>query len=448
MKKTLTTLALVVMIIFTGCVDLDDIYRRLDEQERTLAEQERELATMKALVDAINKKISVVSYMELEDKSGYELTMSDGRKIILKHGAQGEQGIHGPKGEQGEPGQDGDANLTITETDDTVIITYKGVTYAILKSVPPDTIYITLTTAKSVGSTILLSIDAADADRHHVWIDLNNNGTKDDDEGVNNFDSENAYTLGAQVVTVYGKVSHIYCDDNQLTSLDLSNNAALKVLYCNSNQLTSLDLSKNAALVTLVCDHNQLASLDVSKNTALESLFCDNNYLTFLDLSQNTALANLFCDNNQLSILDLFKNTALEFLSCRSNQIYLLGVTKNFRLVSLFCDNNQLTGLDVSNNPALKNLHCYGKQLMSLDLSRNDVLRELYCYDNKISGTNMTALVNSLPARHSQPPGLFRVIAVGSDIEHNIINTTQVATAESRNWPPRNSNGNPFTPAD
>jgi hypothetical protein len=444
MKQKLTTLALVVMIIFTGCVDLDDIYRRLDEQER-------EIATMKALINAINKKISVESYMELADKSGYELTMSDGSKITLKHGVNGEQGIQGPKGEQGEqgePGQDGDAYLTITETDDTVIITYKGVVYAILKSVPPNTINMTLTTTKSVGSTILLRIDAAEADRHHVWIDLNNNGTKDDNEGVTNFDSVTTYALGDQIVTVYGKVSHIYCDDNQLTSLDLSNNAALKVLYCNSNQLTSLDLSKNKALVTLVCDHNQLASLDVSKNTALESLFCDNNYLTFLDLSQNTALANLFCDNNQLSILDLFKNSALEFLSCRSNQITLLGVTKNFRLVSLFCDNNQLTGLDVSNNPALKNLHCYGNQLTSLDLSRNDVLRELYCYDNKISGTNMTALVNSLPARNSQPPGLFRVFAEGSAIEQNIINTTQAATAESRNWPPRNSNGNPFTPAD
>jgi len=63
MKSTLTILALALMIIFSGCVDLDDIYRRLDEQER-------ELATMRALIDAINKKISVVSYMELSDKSG------------------------------------------------------------------------------------------------------------------------------------------------------------------------------------------------------------------------------------------------------------------------------------------------------------------------------------------------------------------------------------------
>ncbi len=31
MKTILTTLALAVMIIFAGCVDLDDIYRRLDQ---------------------------------------------------------------------------------------------------------------------------------------------------------------------------------------------------------------------------------------------------------------------------------------------------------------------------------------------------------------------------------------------------------------------------------
>lgn len=444
MKSTLTILALALMIIFSGCVDLDDIYRRLDEQER-------ELATMRALIDAINKKISVVSYMELSDKSGYELIMSDGSKITLKHGIKGEQGVPGPMGEQGEqgkPGQDGDANLTITETLDAIIITYKGVTYTIPRIVPPDTLKMTLTTTKSIGSTIKLRIDATEAYRSYVWVDLNNNGTKDSGERVTNFDSENAYIIGAQTVTVYGRVTHIHCDDNQLTSLDVSNNAALKVLYCNSNQLTSLNVSRNSTLKNLVCSNNQLASLDVSNNTELESLFCDNNKLTSLDLSRNIALANLYCDNNQLTILDLFKNSVLEYLSCRANQIYGIDVTKNFRLVSLVCDNNKLTGLDVRNNPALKNLHCYGNQLMSLDLSRNYVLRELYCYDNKISGTNMTALVNSLPARYSQPPGLFRVFAEGSDIEQNIINTTQVAIAESRNWPPRNSNGNPFTPAD
>src|SRR5687767_5185814 len=40
-------------------------------------------------------------------------------------------------------------------------------------------------------------------------------------------------------------------------------------LYCNNNNLTSIDVSKNVTLTALRCNHNQLTSLDVSKLTAL-----------------------------------------------------------------------------------------------------------------------------------------------------------------------------------
>ena len=54
---------------------------------------------------------------------------------------------------------------------------------------------------------------------------------------------------------------------------------ALTTLYCDNNQLRSLDVSKNKALTTLYCGYNQLTSLDVSKNKALTELNCqDNNF--------------------------------------------------------------------------------------------------------------------------------------------------------------------------
>ena len=66
----------------------------------------------------------------------------------------------------------------------------------------------------------------------------------------------------------------LYCDNNQLTSLDVSSNTALSGLWCNSNSLTSLDVSTNTSLTSLRCYDNQLTSLDVSANTALTSLYC------------------------------------------------------------------------------------------------------------------------------------------------------------------------------
>ena len=44
------------------------------------------------------------------------------------------------------------------------------------------------------------------------------------------------------------------CYENQLTSLDVSNDTALKELYCDENSLTNLDLSTNTALTYVLCD--------------------------------------------------------------------------------------------------------------------------------------------------------------------------------------------------
>lgn len=44
-----------------------------------------EIKTLRVLMDAVEKRVSVMSYKELDDKSGYELTLSDGTRINLKH---------------------------------------------------------------------------------------------------------------------------------------------------------------------------------------------------------------------------------------------------------------------------------------------------------------------------------------------------------------------------
>jgi Leucine-rich repeat (LRR) protein len=61
-----------------------------------------------------------------------------------------------------------------------------------------------------------------------------------------------------------------------LTSLDVSNNAALEELWCQGNQLTSVDVSNNFALVRLDCGGNQLTSLDISNNSDLGEIRIDS----------------------------------------------------------------------------------------------------------------------------------------------------------------------------
>ncbi len=131
--------------------------------------------------------------------------------------------------------------------------------------------------------------------------------------------------------------------------------------------------------------------------TALTFLQCDNNQLTSLDLSQNKALTNLQCENNQLTSLDLSNNTALDYLECYNNQLTTLDVSKNTALRYLSCFNNQLTSLNVSGCTSLTHLACGNNQLTSLDLSNNDKLEYVDCSNNQIKGTAMDAFIESLP---------------------------------------------------
>jgi len=72
----------------------------------------------------------------------------------------------------------------------------------------------------------------------------------------------------------------------------------------------------------------------------------------------------------------------------------------------------------------------------------------LLCYDNKISGDNMTVLVNSLPDRNVKKREYFWVIARESDTEQNVITAEQAAIATGKNWPVRDSEGNPYPGSD
>ena len=82
-------------------------------------------------------------------------------------------------------------------------------------------------------------------------------------------------------------LTHLNCEGNELTGLDISKNTELMVVCCSNNELTSLDVSENLALTHLLCDFNALTDLDVSKNAALVRLDCSDNGLTALNVDQN-----------------------------------------------------------------------------------------------------------------------------------------------------------------
>ena len=84
-------------------------------------------------------------------------------------------------------------------------------------------------------------------------------------------------------------------------------------------------------------------------------------------------------------------------------------------------------------------MSCYGNQLTSLSVEGCTALNALYCYQNKISGTGMTTLVNSLPTRSSSNKGELR--AIFNDGENNSMTEAQITTARNKYWLPKKYNG-------
>ncbi len=191
-------------------------------------------------------------------------------------------------------------------------------------------------------------------------------------------------------IEFFPNLTELHCSNNNLNSLDISNNTALTKLYCSNNNLNSLDVSNNTALTSLECPDNNLSNLDLSNNTALTYLYCINNNINNLDMRHNTALTYLACDNNNISSLNVSNNTILKILFCQSNNINSLDVSNNMALTELYCSSNNLNSLDISNNTALTVLYCSNNNLNSLDTSNNTALTYLYCAANNLSNLDVS----------------------------------------------------------
>lgn len=121
---------------------------------------------------------------------------------------------------------------------------------------------------------------------------------------------------------------------------------SLQALACNNNNLTSIDLSKNTSLTSLVCDNNKLTSLDMSYNKELLSLSCSGNVnLSSIYLNYNTKLTKLYCTGcKSLTSLYLSNNTALQELNCHNctNLVSItMGTHNSLKMVD--CSNDDLT---------------------------------------------------------------------------------------------------------
>ena len=202
-------------------------------------------------------------------------------------------------------------------------------------------------------------------------IDKNEDGHLNDTElNIWDLDVTSQHIANLKGIEYFTNLRRLYCNDNKLTTLDLSGNAQLQQVYCSSNKLEQLDLSGNSQMRIVECN--------------------DNENLTTLNVSSNQYLKILRCSNNNLSELDLSNNPDLEILNCNKNKLSELDLSNNKKLQELYCTNNLLKKLDVSNRPSLEKAICNDNQLVQLDINNNGKMVALYASNNQLTSLNLT----------------------------------------------------------
>ncbi|NNV54204.1 LamG-like jellyroll fold domain-containing protein [Limnovirga soli] len=192
-------------------------------------------------------------------------------------------------------------------------------------------------------------------------------------------------------IEAFTGITALYCNNNQITSLDASACINLQNLQCQGNQLTNLNIPLSNVLDYLDCSDNQIINLDVSANTALTQLNCSNNQIVNLNVSNCGQLVNLFCGQNKLiNTIDLSNNSLLIGLTCNTNQLTTLDISNNPLLQTLDCSQNQISTLQVSSNAQLVSLACSDNLLTALIVSSNHLLTSLTCGFNPLSNLDLT----------------------------------------------------------
>jgi Leucine-rich repeat (LRR) protein len=197
-------------------------------------------------------------------------------------------------------------------------------------------------------------------------------------------------------------LTELYCQSNQLRSLDVKNG--------NNEQITAFDARNNPSLSCIAVDDEAYSAANWP-NVDVEGLFneegCAVVYIP--DAGFKAALlANTSINTNRdmrdpgkrscvhrndiqvpstgisdMTGLEAFTNLKADLTAVAIN-LNQLDVKANELLTQLNCSNNQLSRLALRSNPLLEQLDCSNNQLGLLDLRMNNALKDVLCQSNQL----------------------------------------------------------------
>ncbi len=195
-------------------------------------------------------------------------------------------------------------------------------------------------------------------------------------------------------VSQNSKLTHLDLGENRLTQINLAPLVNLTELSLDNNQLSAIDLSRNTQLKLLDLEDNQLQALQIAHLNQLIQLNASRNQLTNLDYSKNVKLVDLVIGWNLFDVANVSMLPELAVLNLGALNLKQIDLSSNKKLVDVRLMENKLTALDVSMLPLLTNLSVYKNQLSNVDLSFNTKLTDVNVLDNRLTGLDLSKLTD------------------------------------------------------
>lgn len=216
---------------------------------------------------------------------------------------------------------------------------------------------------------------AKDSSGDSVKIDANGDGiiTQQEVEDIRGLNIQSSEIQSLAGIEHFTDLRYLNCNQNFITTLDVTALADLRELHCELNGMTTLNVLGLQDLRIINCSSNGLTVLNVTGLEYLESLTCNNNELTTLDLNSNIKLSYLGCYSNDLETVFLkngknetfddanwMENPMLRYICADESQVAaIIAAVPNTVQVNSYCSYepggiyNKITGtvkLDLNNN--------------------------------------------------------------------------------------------------
>ena len=253
--------------------------------------------------------------------------------------------------------------------------------------VRPTTPLLDATTEKQNGEYLAIQISSTD----YFWIDWGSGVPKRYTKGSYGEENPIYDKVSGSSIKIYGEsISHILAPSGGWTQATVGLSLKLLNIDLSNSPLAKIDLSEAALLNSLNVSYCKLQELPLGKKSKLTYLWAQGNQLSSIDLSGCSSLQNIDISQNQLAgTVTLSASIANADLS--DNKLTEVVLAPGSQMMDLSIRNNQLSSFSVSEAPHLRMLDLFKNQLTAVSLQgKLQELVALNLGKNRITDIDLT----------------------------------------------------------